>query len=434
MNRQMKESHVEWIKEIPSTWEVLRIKNVLQERKEKNDPIKTTEILSLTMDKGVIPYGDKKSGGNIAKEDLSAYKLAYPNDIVLNSMNIIAGSVGLSNYFGCVSPVYYTLFPKHEGIYINFYNFLFQSTAFQRSLIGLGNGIMIKESHVSGKLNTIRMRIPMGRLNNVSVPVPSLSEQINIASFLTQKVSQIDSIIDDTKESIKEFKKYKQSLVTESITKGVKEDAEMIGSGIEWIGEMPKHWQAVKTKRLFYIKKNIANEEGHPILSVTQQGLKIKDISKNEGQIATNYSKYQFVNIGDFVMNHMDLLTGWVDNSEFEGVTSPDYRVFRMKDSSKYLNEYYKYILQACYSNRIYYGLGQGVSNLGRWRLQTDKFLNFVLPVPPLSEQRQIVEYLNEKCAHIDSLIEQKQQLLIELETYKKSFIYEYVTGKKEVF
>ena len=156
-------------------------------------------------------------------------------------------------------------------------------------------------------------------------------------------------------------------------------------------------------------------------------------MSKNEGQIAENYSNYQLVNIGDFAMNHMDLLTGWVDVSKYEGVTSPDYRVFVFQKPKEYSKEYYLYFMQMCYTNKIFYGLGQGVSGMGRWRLQADKFLNFTVTVPALEEQKEIAAYLDKKCSEIDKLIEKKEQLITELETYKKSLIYEYVTGKKEV-
>ena len=132
-------------------------------------------------------------------------------------------------------------------------------------------------------------------------------------------------------------------------------------------------------------------------------------------------------------MNHMDLLTGWVDISQYSGVTSPDYRVFVLLDEKNNHSKYYLYLMQMCYTNRIFYGLGQGVSGLGRWRLQADKFLNFTIPVPSYEEQKEIADYLDKKCAEIDTLIEKKTALLAEMESYKKSVIYEYVTGKKEV-
>ena len=199
------------------------------------------------------------------------------------------------------------------------------------------------------------------------------------------------------------------------------------------IDKIPAHWDMKKLKYVFYIKKDIAGKEGYDILSITQKGIKIKDISINEGQLAESYSNYQLVDIGDFAMNHMDLLTGWVDVSKYSGVTSPDYRVFNFIDKSAYCKEYYLYLMQMCYMNKIFYGLGQGVSNLGRWRLQADKFLNFTIPMPPLCEQREIAEYLDEKCSEIDKLIAKKEELLADLESYKKSLIYECVTGKKKV-
>ena len=132
-------------------------------------------------------------------------------------------------------------------------------------------------------------------------------------------------------------------------------------------------------------------------------------------------------------MNHMDLLTGWVDISQYSGVTSPDYRVFVLLDKENNYSKYYLYLMQMCYTNRIFYGLGQGVSGMGRWRLQADKFLNFTIPVPSYEEQKEIADYLDTKCAEMDTLIARKTALLAEMETYKKSVIYEYVTGKKEV-
>lgn len=188
-----------------------------------------------------------------------------------------------------------------------------------------------------------------------------------------------------------------------------------------------------KIKYIFKIQKYIAGEEGHTVLSITQKGIKPKDLSKNEGQLAENYSNYQLVHIGDFAMNHMDLLTGWVDVSKYEGVTSPDYRVFGLIDKDSYCSQYYLYLMQMCYTNRVFYGLGQGVSGLGRWRLQADKFLNFSITVPSYKEQKEIASYLDQKCLAIDELIAKKVQYLSEIENYKKSLIYEYVTGKKEV-
>ena len=267
----------------------------------------------------------------------------------------------------------------------------------------------------------------------MSYPVIPIDEQRSISSFLEKKCTQIDNSIESINESIDTYKSLKQSLITRAVTKGVRGKRDMKDSGSQWFGEIPENWQMIRMKYLFHIQKDIAGGEGYNVLSITQRGIKVKDLSKNEGQLAADYSNYQLVHKGDFAMNHMDLLTGWVDISEFEGVTSPDYRVFVLDDKSRNYDKYYLYMMQMCYTNRIFYGLGQGVSGLGRWRLQADKFLNFEVPVPPENEQRQIAAYLDEKCSAIDTLIAKKEQLLSELETYKKSLIYEYVTGKREV-
>lgn len=174
--REMKDSNIQWLMEIPSNWELKKIKYTLQERIEKNNPVRTSDILSLTAKQGVIPYDEKEGGGNKPKEDVSAYRLAYPGDIVMNSMNILSGSVGLSRYFGCVSPVYYMLRPRNHEYDVRYFNYIFQTTVFQKSLFGLGNGILIKESS-NGKLNTIRMRIPMDKFGNLHIPVATVHSQ-----------------------------------------------------------------------------------------------------------------------------------------------------------------------------------------------------------------------------------------------------------------
>ena len=265
------------------------------------------------------------------------------------------------------------------------------------------------------------------------IPVPDSHEQKEIAIFLEDKCGKIDNVLEKTHASIEEYKKLKQAAITQAVTKGIRNNRETSDSGSTWFGKIPSDWNMRKIKYIFRIQKDIAGEEGHTVLSITQKGIKPKDLSKNEGQLAENYSNYQLVHIGDFAMNHMDLLTGWVDVSQYEGVTSPDYRVFRLVDKDNYHSKYYLYLIQMCYTNRIFYGLGQGVSGLGRWRLQADKFLNFSITVPSYEEQIEIADYLDKKCSAIDELIAKKEQYLSEIESYKKSLIYEYVTGKKEV-
>ena len=268
---------------------------------------------------------------------------------------------------------------------------------------------------------------------NLIVPEPTLQEQYRIVKYLDIICLELDNVLEKTRASIDEYKKLKQAVITQAVTRGVRDNREMKDSQSTWFGQIPSDWEMRKIKYIFKIQKDIAGEEGYTVLSITQKGIKPKDLSKNEGQLAENYSNYQLVHIGDFAMNHMDLLTGWVDVSKYEGVTSPDYRVFGLIDKDSYCGQYYLYLMQMCYTNRIFYGLGQGVSGLGRWRLQADKFLNFSITVPGYEEQKEIASYLDRKCSAIDELIAKKEQYLSEIENYKKSLIYEYVTGKKEV-
>lgn len=264
---------------------------------------------------------------------------------------------------------------------------------------------------------------------NYFLLLPTDDEQRAIVSFLDRKCSAIDTAIAKTKESIEKLEEYKKTVITKAVTKGLDPDAKMKDSGIEWIGEVPENWEVEPIKYLFRILKRIAGKEGYDVISITQKGLRIRDVSNNEGQVAESYAKYQFVYPGDFAMNHMDLLTGGVGLSDLFGVTSPDYRVFR-RISEKSNNKYYEYVFRSCYWNKIFYGMAMGIAEVGRKRLQAPVFLNIKFPAPPTDEQARIAKYLDRKCSAIDALIAKKQTAIEKWEEYKKSLIYYAVTGK----
>lgn len=413
--RKMRDSGIDWIGTIPLDWQLSKIGSLYTQRNEKVSD-KDYQPLSVTM-QGILPQLATAAKTN----DGDNRKLVRVGDFAINSRSDRRGSCGISPLDGSVSLINIILTPR-TAMHPGYYNWLFHTTLFADEFYKWGHGIV-------ADLWTTRWQ----EMKSITVPVPEYAEQERIAAFLDAECAEIDAVLEKTRASIEEYKKLKQAIITQAVTKGIRGDRPMKGSKSVWFEEIPCNWVMKRIKYLFHIKKDIAGKEGYTVLSITQSGIKPKDLSKNEGQLADNYSHYQLLNPGDFAMNHMDLLTGWVDISKYSGVTSPDYRVFVLDDTEKNDSSYYLYLMQMCYFNRIFYGLGQGVSGMGRWRLQADKFMNFPVVVPPVDEQKEIVSYLNAKCKQLDTLIRNKQQYLIEIENYKKSLIYEYVTGKKEV-
>lgn len=413
MAREMKDSGIEWIGEIGFDFYMMKLKYVsiildqfrkpvtADQRNQEGDMLYDyygasgviDKINDYTIDDHVMLIGE--DGANLKMRNLPLMYEVNGKAWINNHAHILKPKQGMD---------YYYLFYVLEAIDINPY--------------------------ITG---SAQPKLSQENLKNIWIPVPDVSKQKEIACYIKGACMEIDNVLEKTRVSIEEYKKLKQAVITQAVTKGIRDGREMKDSQSTWFGQIPSDWKMRKIKYIFKIQKDIAGEEGHTVLSITQKGIKPKDLSKNEGQLAENYSNYQLVHIGDFAMNHMDLLTGWVDVSKYEGVTSPDYRVFGLIDKDNYCSQYYLYLMQMCYTNRIFYGLGQGVSGLGRWRLQADKFLNFSITVPSYEEQKEIANYLDQKCSAIDELIAKKEQYLSEIENYKNSLNYEYVTGKKEV-
>lgn len=417
MARQMKDSGIEWIGDIPAQWQVIPHKYIMHKEKNICEHYNGEDIISLTMN-GVI-VRDLTTGGKMPTT-FDGYQYVDPEDLLLClfDIDVTPRCVGVVRNHGVTSPAY-SCFKVHEGYHNAYYDYLLRFIDDEKVFV-----------HLAKNLRSSLTETDFGAIKTI---VPPLDEQKRIAEFLDLQCSEIDVVIAKTKATIEEYKKLKQAIVTDAITKGIRNNRNLLDSGNVWYGDIPADWDVRKLKYMFRIKKDIAGKEGYTVLSITQRGVIPKNIANNEGQLAENYSNYQLVEPGDFAMNHMDLLTGWVDISQYSGVTSPDYRVFVLLDEKNNHSKYYLYLMQMCYTNRIFYGLGQGVSGLGRWRLQADKFLNFTIPVPSYEEQKEIADYLDKKCAEIDTLIEKKTALLAEMVSYKKSIIYEYVTGKKEV-
>lgn len=430
--REMKDSGVEWIGEIPADWNVGKTLYALS-MPITDGPHETPELF----EEG-IPFVSAEAvscgNGHIDFEHIRGFisqdfydeccKKYIPemHDIYMIKSGATTGKVAkveTEKLFTIWSPLAVFRTNPKKCFYEYLYYFI-QSDAYQKQ---------IENKWTYGTQQNIGMRT----LEKLMICFPSIDQQMNIADYLDVKCSKIDEIIEKQLSIIEKLKEYKLSIITEAVTSGINPDVEMKDSGSVWFGSIPINWQMNRLKYVFHIQKDIAGEEGHTVLSITQRGIIPKDFSNNEGQFANSYANYQLVHKGDFAMNHMDLLTGWVDISKYEGVTSPDYRVFVLNDKNGMCPEYYLYMMQMCYSARIFYGLGQGVSGMGRWRLQADKFLNFHIPIPPYDEQKIIADYITDKVNHIEVEIDKRNKLIEKYQEYKKSLIYEVVTGKKEV-
>ena len=429
----MKYSGIEWIGNVPDKWSLERLQWHLDEIKESNDPIKTTQVLSLTNKLGVIPYEEKGEQGNKPKENVNEYKVAYPNTIVANSMNILIGSVGKCDYFGCISPVYYVFKPKKDEN-IDFLNYIFQLTQFQKELRKFANGIL-----------EIRLRVSSNDILKRYIAFPTKEEQQKIVDFLNKKILEIDSLIEIENQQIKKLKEYKQAVITEAVTRGLDINIPLKDSGVEWIGKIPEGWNTIKIKFTSWLKGRIGwdglksgefIEEGPYLITGTD--------FINGGinwDTCTHISEERFMEDELLHIYENDLLItkdgtigklAIVKNCPREVSLNSGVMIIRNTNKWKYLDKYLYYILS---SEQFYlwYGLSQSGNSTIK-HLYQGQFYDFEFTYPNLNEQKKISDYLDKKCVDIYKLIEIKKQKIDQLDEYKRSLIYEYVTGKKEVY
>jgi len=304
-----------------------------------------------------------------------------------------------------------------------YYNWLFHTTLFADEFYKWGHGIV-------ADLWTTRWQ----EMKSITVPVPEYAEQERIAAFLDAECAEIDAVLEKTRASIEEYKKLKQAVITQAVTKGIRGDRPMKDSGIEWIGDIPAEWDVVRIKNLFDYR-NERNfkplEEVNLISLYTDKGVvQHCDLDETTGNKASNADGYKLVYENDIVVNIILCWMGAIGRSAYFGVTSPAYDVYSPKQKTN--SKFYHYLFRTNGFSGDCYKVGRGIMAM-RWRTYSDQFRAIKVVSPPQSEQEEIVEYLDEKCEGIDDLIAKKQQYLTEIENYKKSLIYEYVTGKKEV-
>lgn len=216
-NVPMKDSGIDWIGEVPEHWSLEPLKYCFGRRSEKNHPIKTKERLSLSIDKGVTLYAEKTTNLDRFKDDFTQYQLAYPNDIVLNCMNMIVGAVGLSHYLGCVSPVYYVIYPINSDVDALYYSYLLNIPSIRGVYFSLGKGIYAIERG-EGRVNTCRLKVSYNDFGRLEIPIPPINEQKEITAFIQNKSSDIDSLITVKQQKIEELKEYKKSVIYEYVT------------------------------------------------------------------------------------------------------------------------------------------------------------------------------------------------------------------------
>ena len=423
----MKNSGIEWIGNIPDGWELQSLKGHLTEIKESNDPIKTAQVLSNKL--GVIPYEEKGEHGNKSKENLSEYKLAYPNTIVANSMNILIGSVGLCNYFGCVSPVYYVFKPKNEEE-LKFLDYIFQSQPFQKELRRYAKGIL-----------EIRLRVSSGDILKQHIAFPSVEQQNKIVDYLENKLAQVDDLIANQQAQIEKLKEYKQSVITEAVTKGLDKSAPLKDSGIDWIGEINLEHSVWKLKYLLQSPMMYgANESGEMYSENSVRYIRITDITMDSQLKDTEENLYLSTEKAQpYLLKDEDVLfarsggtvgKSFIYKSEYGLSAFAGYLIKAECDKEKLLPEYLFFYTQSSlyelWKNMIF--IQATIQNIG-----ANKYSNMGIIIPSIEGQHKILNYLKGKCSQIDRLIAIKQEKIEKLQEYKKSLIYEYVTGKKEI-
>ena len=421
--REMKDSGVVWLGNIPETWDLVQLGSLFSEHKNKNTGMQSNNLLSLSY--GNIIRKDINTSDGLLPESFEGYNVIDDGDIILRLTDLQndqkSRRVGLSHEKGIVTSAYVTLRKRNPAMNSQFFYYLIHSYDVRKGFYGMGAGV--------------RQGLNFAGVRKIMLTLPSVDEQTAIAAFLGKKMTQVDNLIANVQAQIEKLKAYKQSLITEVVTKGLDPTVPMKDSGVEWIGEIPAHWEVTRIKNLFELR-NERNDEAdlskvNLISLYTDLGVvQHSDIVETTGNRAITAEGYKFVYKNDIVVNIILCWMGAVGMSRYDGVTSPAYDIYRpLADTN---SEYYHYLFRTNRFNGECYRYGRGIMMM-RWRTYSTEFRAINIPCPPAKEQKQIVAYLKEKCTQIDQLIAIKQAKIEKLEQYKRSLIYEYVTGKKEV-
>ena len=422
MARQMKDAGVKWIGDIPAEWDTIRFKflhNGLNtgeaiDKEFWSDDINDTIFYTA----GLLPI-------HTTFTDFPEWKYTTENDLLLARNG---------------TP--YVYYPVSKSCYTDH---IIRATI-KEQVCKKFLQYSLQQSISSVTVSQVSIATWSASLwNEQTIPFPSLDEQKKIADYLDKKCAEIDTVITKTKETIEEYKKLKQSVITEAVTKGIRGNRHMKDSGIDWIGEIPSEWEIIPFR--YALKER--EEKNSPIKSTERLSLSIDlgvtlyaEKTTNLDRFKDDFEQYKLAHIGDLVMNSMNMIVGATGVSKYDGCVSPAYYTFYDEVEDHITARYCEYIFRSKTMLRVLYSLGKGIYaivrgddrvNTCRLKVSKEDLKSIKIPFPCIDEQRKIVTYLDQKCAEIDTLIAKKTALLEEMETYKKSVIYEYVTGKKEI-
>lgn len=421
---------IDWIGKVPIGWEIKRVKHLFFLKKEVSENPTDEKILSLTF--GGIVVRDVSSNEGQLPETYNGYTKIYPNDIVMNPMDLRSGWVDKSMYEGIISPSYYVLNTGMDIVNIGYFNYQLQRHYKERIFFPFGQGV------------SYDYRWGMGRetLLNFPMLLPPQKTQSGIVSFLDNKTQKIDQLIDLTEKKIELLKEQRTSLINHCITKGLNPNVEMKDSGIEWIGKIPSHWYRTKISRFCEVKDGThdtpkfldPNERTIPLVTSNSFINGEIDFTKSKHISIEDYTeinKRSDVQINDIIMS---MIGSNIGNRVLVKTDSP----FSIKNvclfkTSKSVGLVPKYLLHLIDSKYLLYQVDFNQKGGGQPFLSLNELRNLIFPFPPENEQNQIVEHLDKLTQKVDTTIEIESQRIDLLKEYRQSLISEVVTGKIDV-
>ena len=424
-----KDSGIAWIGNIPSEWKTCRIKDtsllytgnsIKDEEKDSFQDMNEARPYIATKDIDATYMSANYNNGLYIKHTDCNFRIAPPSSTL---MCIEGGSAGRKKAFIDQEVSFVNklcCFAPFEGVYGKYIYYFLCSPNFED----------IFNSKITGLIGGVN--IPT--LKNIECLLPSISEQKAIATYLDEKCGEIDSLISLQEEMISELQSYKQSVITEAVTKGLDPNVPMKDSGVEWIGMIPEIWKLARIGNFFRLRteRNTKPMEEVQLLSLyTGIGVFPHGEQEERGNKAVTVDGYKIVHKNDIIVNIILAWMGAIGVSNYDGVTSPAYDIY-IPNLARVVPHYFHYVFRTKGFAGECYKYGRGIMMM-RWRTYSTEFKQISIPLPPLSEQQAIASYLDEKTSQIDSLIALKLEKITELKDYKKSIIYEYVTGKKKV-